>query len=60
MVMEFGALAAGVYDVVHVFADKIHVVELNEPPAFPSFQVIVPVRVIGELEVSVTVAVKVT
>jgi hypothetical protein len=55
--MEFGALAAGVYDVVHVFADKIHIVELNEPPAPPSFQDTCPLGVVGALEVSVTVTV---
>jgi len=55
--MELEALTAGVYEVVHVFADKTHVDELNEPPAFPSFQETCPLGVVGELEVSVTVTV---
>jgi len=58
IVIELGALAAGVYDVVHVFDDKMHVVDVNEPPAPPSFQDICPVGVVGKLDVSVTVTVK--
>jgi hypothetical protein len=55
--MRFGALADGVYDVVHVLDDKIHGDELKVPPVFPSFQVTFPVGVVGELELSITVTV---
>jgi hypothetical protein len=58
--MEFVEPEDGVYDVVHVFVDKVHVDELNDPPAFPSPQDTVPVGVVGEFDVSVTVTVNVT
>ena len=45
---------------VHVFADKVHVGGLKEPPAFASFQVTVPVGGVGELDVSLTVTVNVS
>ena len=57
--MEFGAPEDGVYDVVHMPDDKVHVDELNEPPAFPSLQDTVPLGVVGEFDVSVTVEVNV-
>jgi len=57
--MEFVALDDGVYDVVHIPADNVHVVELNNPPALPSLHVIVPVGTFCEFAVSATVAVSV-
>jgi len=48
-----------VYDVVHIPPDSVHVVELNTPPAFPSLHDRVPLGIVGELAVSVTVAVSV-
>ena len=38
---------------------RAHVLEVNDPPAPPSLHVIVPEGVVGELLVSVTVAVNV-
>jgi hypothetical protein len=58
--MEFGALVDGVYDVVHVPDTSIHGDELKIPPVFPSFQVTLPVGVVGELELSITVTVNVS
>jgi len=55
-----GELADGVYDVVHVPADKVQEDELNVPPTFPSPQAIVPVGIFCEFVVSITVAVTVT
>jgi hypothetical protein len=49
-----------VYDVVHVLDASVQEEELNVPPVFPSPQVIVPVGVVGELDVSVTVTVNVS
>jgi len=57
--MEFVALDDGVYDVVHVPDDKLQEGEPNTPPAFPSLQVIVPVGIFCEFDVSATVAVNV-
>ena len=48
------------YAVVHIPVDNVHTEELNVPPTFSSSQVIVPVGVVGELDVSVTVAVNVS
>jgi len=55
-----GEVADVVYVTLHVLDDKVQEDELNVPPAFPAFQVTVPVGVVGELEVSVTVAVRIT
>jgi len=57
--MEFVALDDGVYDVVHIPADNVHVVELNNPPALPSLHDRVPLGIVGEFAVSATVAVSV-
>jgi hypothetical protein len=46
--------------VVHVPDASAQEDGLKEPPAFASFQVTVPVGVVGELEVSFTVAVSIT
>ena len=53
-----GGLDAGVYDTLQPPDDRIHVAELNVPPAPLSFNVTFPVGVVGEDEVSVTVTVK--
>ena len=50
----------GVYDVVHVPDASVQEDELNAPPTLPSPQVIVPVGVVGELDVSATVTVNVS
>ena len=59
IVIEFGAPEDGVYDVVHMPDDRVHVDELNEPPEFPSLQDTVPLGVVGELDPSDTVEVNV-
>ena len=51
IVMEFVELEDGVYDVLHVFADKVHTDELNEPPAFPSLHDTIPVGIGDESDV---------
>lgn len=60
MVIEFGAFAGGVYETVHAPDDNVHEVWSNIPPPFPSLHDTELVGVIGELELSVTVAVNVT
>ena len=60
IVIEFGGVAEGVYVVVHTPDDKTQFTGPNVPPAPPSAQDIVPVGVVGELEVSATVEVNVT
>lgn len=57
--IEFGAPVDGVYDVVHMPDDMVHVEELKEPPALPSFHDTVPLGVVGEFDVSDTVDVNV-
>lgn len=57
--MEFGAPVGGVYDVVHVPDDRVHVEVLNEPPELPSLHDIFPLGVVGEFDVSDTVEVSV-
>ncbi len=57
--MEFGALEGGVYDVVQMPDDNVHADELNEPPVFPSLHDTIPLGVVGEFDVSVTVEVNV-
>jgi len=57
--MEFEDPEDGVYDVVHVPADKVHVSELNEPPALPSLHDTIPSGVVDEVDVSVTVEVNI-
>ena len=49
-----------VYVTLQVADDKLQEDELNVPPADPALQVIVPVGVVGEFEVSFTVAVSIT
>ena len=53
-----GASVGVVYVVVQlpVIPSNVHTVELNEPPALPSSNVTVPTGVVGELNLSVTVA----
>ena len=46
--------------VEHPPEERVHVPELNEPPAPPSLHAIVPVGVVGDPLVSSTSAVKVT
>ena len=57
--IEFGAPVDGVYDVVHMPDDRVHVEELKEPPALPSLHDTVPLGVVGEFDVSDTVDVNV-
>ena len=52
--MVEGGLDDGVYDTLQLPADSTHVAELNVPPAPLSLHDMVPVAVVGELEVSVT------
>jgi hypothetical protein len=49
-----------VYDVVQLPDANAHDGGLNVPPALLSFHDIVPVGVVGELEVSLTVTVSIT
>lgn len=60
MITLLGELADGVYKVVHVPVDSVHVEGLNEPPAFWSPHDTEPVGEVGELELSIIVAVSVT
>ena len=55
--MLFGELEGGSYDTLQLPDESVHEDGLNVPPMLPSFQETLPVRVVGELEVSVTVAV---
>jgi hypothetical protein len=55
-----GELVAGVYDTVQPLDDNVQEEGLNVPPALLSFHNMVPVGVVGELEVSLTVTVSVT
>ena len=48
------------YDTVQLPDESVQDGELNMPPVFPSLHDMVPVGVVGELEVSVTVTVNVT
>jgi len=58
--MGFEILEDAVYATVHVPVANVQEVGLKVPPTPPSLQVIVPVGEVGELDVSVTVVVKVT
>ena len=49
-----GGLDDGVYDTLQPPDDRIHVAELNVPPAPLSLHDTVPVVVVGALDVSVT------
>lgn len=49
-----------VYVTLQVPDDKLQEDELKVPPVDPALQVIVPVGVVGEFEVSFTVAVSIT
>ena len=60
IVTEFCETVDVVYDTMHVPDDRLQKAELNVPPPFPSFQDIEPIGVVGELELSVTVAMSVT
>ena len=61
MVIAFGGFTAGVYVTVHEpDEDNEHEDELNEPPPFPSLQDTDLVGVVGEGELSVTVALNIT
>jgi len=55
-----GEVEDAVYVTLHVPVAKEQEVGLKFPPTFPSPQVTVPVGDVGELEASVTVAVRVT
>ena len=48
------------YETVHTPDDNVQKAGVNVPPAPPSAQDIVPVGVVGELELSATVEVNVT
>jgi hypothetical protein len=60
MVIAFGGFADGVYETVHAPDDNVQEVWSNMPPPFPSLHDTELVGVIGELELSVTVAMNVT
>jgi hypothetical protein len=58
--MVDGGFVEPVYDVVQLPDDNVQEEGLNVPPPLLSFHDIVPTGVLGELDVSVTVAVNVT
>lgn len=51
--MSFAKLIGGVYDTVQLPDSSAHIAELNAPPTLPSLQDMVPVGVLGKLDVSV-------
>lgn len=51
--MSFTKLIGGVYDTVQLPDSSAHIAELNAPPTLPSLQDMVPVGVLGKLDVSV-------
>lgn len=51
--MSFAKLIGGVYDTVQLPDSSAHMVELNVPPTLPSLHDMVPVGVLGKLDVSV-------
>jgi hypothetical protein len=58
-VTELGEFMATVYDVVHPPDGNVQEVGLNVPPALLSVHITLPDGVVGELEVSIIVAVNV-
>jgi len=60
IVIGFCTVDGAVYVMLHVPVDNVHVGEPNTPPTFPSLQVIVPVGMFCEFDVSATAAVIVT
>lgn len=60
MVIAFGAFVDGVYETVHAPDVSVQETWSNTPPPFPSLHDTELVGVIGELELSVTVAVNIT
>ena len=54
--MSFTKLIGGVYDTMQLPDNSAHIVELNAPPTLPSLHDIVPVGVLGKLDVSVIFA----
>lgn len=45
------------YDTIQMPDEITHVFGLNEPPMFPSFHDIIPVGMVGEIDVSMTLTV---
>lgn len=54
-----GAFALGVYENTHALDESVHEVALNDPAALPSVHDTVPVGVVLELDVSLTLTTKI-